>query len=255
MDKRTIGAAVLVLGGGVGLPAQQEAPRQPPTFRSGVELVTVDVNVVDRQGHPLRGLAPGDFTVNVAGEPRQVVSAEFVDIAAALGGPASSASSVISTNEGVAIGRQLVFLVDQATLETGNARQVARAASRFFAGLTFADRSALMLLPVGPHVNFTWSHERVREGLQRVAGLAMPPSGWEQGSLSEARDIANHNMMTLRTVGQRECGNAGGFGGTAIASGPAPAPAPTAPSPSPAPAGGDGGGGGDAGGGGGGAGG
>src|SRR5688572_9966994 len=136
MEKRTFGAAVLVLCGGVALPAQQEAPRQPPTFRSGVELVTVDVNVVDRQGHPLRGLAPGDFTVNVAGEPRQVVSAEFVDIAAALGGPASGGGA-ISTNEGAAIGRQLVFLVDQSTLETGNARQVARAASRFFAGLTF----------------------------------------------------------------------------------------------------------------------
>ena len=245
MEKRTIGAAVLVLCGGVALPARQEAPRQPPTFRSGVELVTVDVNVIDRQGHPLRGLAPGDFTVSVAGEPRQVVSAEFVDIAAALGGPPTGGASAISSNEGAAIGRQLVFLVDQSTLETGNARQVARAASRFFAGLTFADRSALMLLPVGPHVNFTWSHERVREGLQRVAGLAMPQAGWEHGSLSEARDIANHNMMALRTVGQRECGNGGAFGGTAIASGPAPGPAPTAPSPAPAPAGGDGGGGGD----------
>ena len=248
MRKRTIGAAVLVLCGGAALPAQQEAPRQPPTFRSGVELVTVDVNVVDRQGQPLRGLAPADFTVSVAGEPRQVVSAEFVDIAGARAA-VSSAGSAISTNEGASIGRQFVFLVDQSTLETGNARQVARAASRFFAGLTFADRSALMLLPVGPHVNFTWSHERVREGLQRVAGLAMPSMGWEHGSLTEARDIASHNMLALRTVGQRECGNASGFGGPAIAAGPVPPPAPTAPAPSPAPGGGEGGAGGDSGGG------
>src|SRR5688572_1690171 len=64
-------------------PAEPQAGAQPPTFRSGVELVSVDVSVIDRQGQPLRGLGPGDFTVTVAGQPRRIVSAEYVDIAAA----------------------------------------------------------------------------------------------------------------------------------------------------------------------------
>src|SRR5215207_10665575 len=48
---------------------QQAQQGQTPTFRSGVELVTVDVGVVDRQGQPMRGLTASDFTVMVAGQP------------------------------------------------------------------------------------------------------------------------------------------------------------------------------------------
>ncbi|MBI4484419.1 MAG: hypothetical protein HY655_00270, partial [Acidobacteria bacterium] len=61
MQTRSIAAAVLFVfcwGGGPLLSAQQAGPEQTPTFRSSVELVTVDVNVVDRQGQPLRGLQP-----------------------------------------------------------------------------------------------------------------------------------------------------------------------------------------------------
>ena len=108
----------------------------------------------------------------------------------------------VSTNEGGGVGRLFVFIVDQNTLEPGSARHVATAASRFFTELTFADRSALMLMPVGPNVAFTWAHDRVREGLQRVTGTGQPMTDWEYGSLSEARDIANRNLIALRSVGR-----------------------------------------------------
>ena len=101
---------------------------RPPAFRSGVEVVTVDVGVVDRQGQPLRGLGPGDFTVTVAGQPRRVVTAEFVDCrprGAELRRRGPTAAP-ISTNEGGGIGRLFVFIVDQNTLDPGSARQVAR---------------------------------------------------------------------------------------------------------------------------------
>ncbi len=70
-----------------------------------------------------------------------------------------------------------------------------RAAAPFFSRLTFADRSALMLMPLGPNVSFTWAHDRVREGLQRVTGMGRQRLGWEYGSLADARDIANRNQM------------------------------------------------------------
>ena len=75
--------ATLVLSGWALLLAQQTGTGQVPTFRSGVELVTVDVGVVDRQGNPLRGLGADDFSVTVGGQPRRVVTAEYVDSAAA----------------------------------------------------------------------------------------------------------------------------------------------------------------------------
>src|SRR3954469_955411 len=184
MDKvhlsRTRAANVLIalflLSGSALLLARQQVeqqappPAQPPTFRSGVELVTVDVGVIDRQGLPLRGLKTADFTVTVAGQPRKVVSAEFVDSLAETSRGnlrRSSNDSLISTNEGAAVGRLFVFAVDQGTLEAGNVRHVGQAASRFLSTLSFADRSALMLLPSGPNVNFTWAHDKVRDGLAK----------------------------------------------------------------------------------------
>ena len=82
--------------------AQQAQSGQTPTFRSGVELVTVDVGVVDRQGQPVRGLTTSDFTVMVAGQPRRVVNAEFVDSLAETSRSnlrRSSLESMISSNE------------------------------------------------------------------------------------------------------------------------------------------------------------
>jgi VWFA-related protein len=201
-------AAALSLCGADVLRAQQTGD-QVPAFRSGVELVTVDVGVLDKQGEPLRGLDPADFVVTVGGQRRRVVTAEFIDAAAARPDAAPRQDLVpVSSNEGAGVGRLFVFIVDQNTLESGEARRVASAASRLLATLTFVDRSALMLLPTGPNVGFTWAHDRVRDALQRVVGLGSPVHEWEFGSLSEARDIANRNLMALRTVGQRECGGA-----------------------------------------------
>jgi VWFA-related protein len=236
--------SVLLLCGGPLLVAQQVAPDPPPQFRSGVEVVNIDVNVLDKQGLPLRGLTASDFTVTVAGQPRRVVTAEYVDASVTPAEqPKPADEEIVSTNEGGGTGRLFAFVVDQNTLEPGNARHVATAASRFFTRLTYADRSALMLLPVGPNVPFTWAHDRVREGLQRVTGLAGPMTTWEYGSLSEARDIANRNLLAVRSVGERECrgsifasgggGGGGGGGGVGTAS-------PT-PSPTPPPSGGSGG--------------
>ena len=93
---------------------------------------------------------------------------------------------------------------------------MARSATRFFSGLTFADRSGLALLPVGQGVAFTWAHATVRDALQRVVGTAAGRTTWEYGSLADARDIALSNTMALRNLGQRQCGGsilAGGGGG------------------------------------------
>jgi VWFA-related protein len=232
----TAAAATLFAIGGPSISAQQAAGDQTPSFRSGVEVVTVDVGVVDKQGRPLLGLTPADFVVTVAGQPRHVVTAEYVDRTATV--PSASAPrpevASVSTNEGGGAGRLFAFIVDQNTLDLGSARRVAGAAGPFFANLTFADRSALMLMPLGPNVAFTWAHDRVREGLKRVTGMGRPTTSWEYGSLADARDITNRNQFTLRTLGERECGSisASGFGGggssnpgSSIASPPAGPPA------------------------------
>jgi VWFA-related protein len=195
---------------GAALSAQQPPAGQLPAFRSGVEVVSVDVGVVNKDGQPVHDLGPGDFKVTVGGQLRHVVTAEFIDLARVSSNDALNPDpAAVSTNEGGGVGRMVMFVVDQNTLDIGSTRQVGRSAASFFAGLTYDDRSALALLPVGKGIGFTWAHATVREALQKVVGMGGSRTTWEYGSLAEARDVANSNSMALRDLGQRECG--GGF--------------------------------------------
>jgi len=212
--------------------AQQPRTEQAPSFRSGVEVVSLDVGVVDKQGVPVRGLTPADFVVSVAGQQRRIVTAEYVARETAPVSPLPQTDgAAISTNAGAGVGRLYAFIVDQNTLDLGSARRVSTATTPFFSRLTFADRTALMLLPVGPSVSFTWAHNLVQQGLQKVTGMSRPLSGWEYGSLADARDITNRNMIALRSVGERECGSAAA--GNGFGASPSPSPGASSPVASP----------------------
>ena len=50
--------------------AQQSS--QTPVFHGGVDVLSIDVQVVDHAGHPVTGLGSGAFSVTVAGKPRRV---------------------------------------------------------------------------------------------------------------------------------------------------------------------------------------
>lgn len=203
-------AALCAIASAVPSAQQQPARDQGPPIRSGVEVVSLDVGVLDGQGRPIKGLETSDFTVTVAGQPRRVVSVEFVDVAAGKPDAGRSAEIVpVSTNEGSGLGRLFAFIVDQNTIEPGSVRTVANAASRFLKGLNFVDRSALMVIPTGPNVPFTWAHDRVQAALLRTSGMSSLSNPWEYGSLTEARDIASHNPSAVRSVAQRECGGGG----------------------------------------------
>ena len=67
-----LGALVVVCS--AGLPAQ--SPQQP--FRSGVELVQVDVVVVDKDGKHVRGLRAADFAVLDRDKPQTIATFEEV---------------------------------------------------------------------------------------------------------------------------------------------------------------------------------
>jgi len=60
--------------------AAQDPPRpqQRPTFRTGAELVRVDVVVLDRNGQPVPTLTANDFELQEEGEPQEIRSFQFV---------------------------------------------------------------------------------------------------------------------------------------------------------------------------------
>jgi hypothetical protein len=95
-------------------------PAQQPAFRTAVELVRLDVTVVTGDGVPVDGLSPADFEVTIKGEPRPVVSAQFLSAASAgerAGGGLEPGD--FGTN-GDADGRLFLIVVDELSLEPGH---------------------------------------------------------------------------------------------------------------------------------------
>jgi VWFA-related protein len=56
--------------------------QQLPTFRSGVDVVELDVTVLDRDRRPVKGLTAADFTILERGKPQPIVAFSAVDVPA-----------------------------------------------------------------------------------------------------------------------------------------------------------------------------
>jgi hypothetical protein len=111
-------------------PVRAVASPQRPTYRSAVELIPIDVQVVDGGGHPLAGLAVGDFEVTIDGRKRALVSADFVDYGVASTAAPSSTTLDSGSRPVAASGapapppRVVILAVDCLTLEQSTARPV-----------------------------------------------------------------------------------------------------------------------------------
>jgi VWFA-related protein len=82
MPRRFFAACVLVTAILTVLAAGQQATdqdKQPPVFRTGTNLVRVDVSVMDKDGHPVRSLSADDFELRENGELQNITSFKLVD--------------------------------------------------------------------------------------------------------------------------------------------------------------------------------
>src|SRR5438874_3520899 len=86
----SLAAAILSLA--IAVAAQSPETPQRPVFTSAIDVVTVDVNVVDKNGHPVEDLGRDDFALSVDGQVRKITSAQFVSVKPepAAAAPASS---------------------------------------------------------------------------------------------------------------------------------------------------------------------
>ena len=186
----------IAVAASVALSAQTSQPAQ--TFRSGIDLIEVDVGVIDDDSRPIGDLQATDFSVSVGGEPRRVVQAQFVSLRPPVRDdlPAESAAqdAFYTSNTDAARGRLIVIAVDEESIAFGEGRHVMRAAGAFVDSLGPADRVALLAVPQpGVYIDFTSNHARVRQAVDGMAGLGTPPQVTFNISLFEAYRIAEYN--------------------------------------------------------------
>ena len=117
-------------------PASAPAPAVP-TFGATAEAVTVDVVVLDKEGHPVTDLQRGDFVLSEDGRPQDIVGFEPRAFAAGAGpaeAEAEAAAGTASNERGSAPGgRTLAFLVDDLGIGPLRMGELAKAISRWLA--------------------------------------------------------------------------------------------------------------------------
>jgi VWFA-related protein len=132
-------------------------PAQQPTFRSGVDLIDVDVSVLDKDRRPVRGLTAADFTVSEDGKPRPIVAFTPVGLPPRDLPAASWVEAIapdVATNRYPPEGRLIVLMMDRfiATDQRPIARDIAEAA---ILQLRQGDLAAVVFATHGIPQNFT----------------------------------------------------------------------------------------------------
>jgi VWFA-related protein len=197
--------------------AQTSTPTQTPsqpTFRTGIDVVTVDVAVVDDRGQPVNDLRAPEFTVKIDGQPRRVVTADLVKfeytpdpVMRPRPRREERFETAYTTNITQPEGRMIMIAVDQMNIRPGAARPVLDSAARFLDRLNPADRVAFVSFPEpGVVVDFTGDHQRVKLAMQKVIGAQSHSTSRRNIGLVEAIAIAQRgDDRRLQDVLNREC--------------------------------------------------
>jgi VWFA-related protein len=184
---------------------------QQVTFKSGVDLIAVDTQVVDREGQPIADLTAGNFEVYVNGQARKVVSADLIqyplDSPRSLILPAIETPDVMQRSDLPEVkGRVIVLAVDEVSFNAAAMPMAVQAAKRFVTSLPAEDVIALYSYPFGAgRLDLTHFHNQVSLGLNRLQGYKQQRTGDINLSPSEAIDIAANDQGAINMVYSREC--------------------------------------------------
>lgn len=144
------------------------------TFRSGIDLVRLDIRVVDAAGRPITDLRQDEVVITEDGVVRPPLMFQRITEPAELFVDAATkaVTAEVSTNEGFPRGHLYLIVFDQSHITAGNEQRARLAAEQFIRRqVRPSDRVALFAIPgPGPQVGFTADRTRVLDELARVRG-------------------------------------------------------------------------------------
>ena len=208
---KLVATLVVVIIATITSPGLRGAHAQLTQFRAGIELIEVDVSVVDNRGRPVEDLRAPEFDVTVDGEPRNVVSAEFVQLGTTPGAPSDPQRSegFYSSNEVPERGRLIILAVDRESIPFGDGAYATQAASRFVDLLGANDRVGFISVPQPrPYVDLTANRARVREAIDGIVGLQQPTMLTSNIGIHEAFAITTRSdQIAAAEAVNRLCGH------------------------------------------------
>jgi VWFA-related protein len=193
-------AVALALMAAAGLSAQAPAPQQPPPiFRTGAELVRVDVTVIDGRGRPVTDLTAADFVVEEDGIPQTIQSFKLLeldghplpgdDVSLTIGSMAHGNTEVAREDVRVFV----VFWDEYHLLPFPDARRMREALVTFFRTMLGPSDLVAVMDPWTPmsHLRFTRDVGALDVEISRLQG--------RQGVLIPPRNGAEENHLQFPT--------------------------------------------------------
>ncbi|MEI6669626.1 MAG: VWA domain-containing protein [Acidobacteriota bacterium] len=229
-------AAVFLVASSLSLVAQApaSAPQTavPSVFRSGIDLVRLDVRVSDASGHPVKDLTSADVEVMEGGQQRPILLFQHIEQPE---GPYAdvarrTVTAEVSTNQGAPRGHVYVLVFDQLHITPGNEQRARKAAERFLrTRIRPGDRISLYALPgPGPQIEFTSDAVRAAAQLVAVRGSRGDAEMGATGSVrvSDAYQIVRGNPEVLQRYVDRSVDSPGTVDAPATATKQSPRAAP-----------------------------
>jgi VWFA-related protein len=218
---------LLALAAGVAAQQATAPTAQQPLFRTKVDLVTVDVRAVDKDGKPVPGLTKDDFVVTLEGERRPVMVLDYQVYGggAATGAREAPAGSV--SNDAATVGtasrggRVFLLVIDDLSAQPLQMKGLLISAEKMLATLGESDLVGLVTTSgLGPAISPTRDRAQLTAALRSkdIMGRADPPLTTPYVTVKEAFDIARPagDRDTMAAVFARECGGAPSTGGSSV---------------------------------------
>ena len=208
-------AAVSAYGPQDPKPQQAAQPQPPPVFRTGVEIVRLDVRVTDADGNPIRDIRPDEIRVLEGDDQRPVVL--FQHVLQPMGSYTEIAqrtiASEVSTNQGAPRGNVYVLVFDQGHITAGNEQRARMAAEKFLrTRVKPGDRVALYAVPgPGPQIEFTADAARAARELVSVRGTRLDEMNGALGAMRvhDAYEVVRGNQDVVTRYANRLSDNPG----------------------------------------------
>lgn len=183
---------VLVLGGWAGLLAQPPAPTSTaptppatapsptpgtasltPQFRTGVDLVEIDVRVTDAQGAPIADLTAEDLELRENGVLQRIDGLVRISLPLPAGAAPQAAGDDVAANHGASEGRIYTIVLDDLHVDGRRTLEVRRIARAFVDRVVAPGDQAAVLHASGrtdATQPFTSNRARLYEAIDRFVG-------------------------------------------------------------------------------------
>lgn len=155
-----------------------------PTFRSGVELVTIDVVATDRSGKPVHDLKAADFELYEDGKLQPIKTFQFIDASMV---PAEAVLPPGLVSNDVDPGGIFAVVIDEMGVEATDVQNVRRAAARFLER-ALLPHDHVAVVRAGVNSAFTLSTDRAQAVAtvlsstgRRDRGLGLEQPGGDSG--------------------------------------------------------------------------